>query len=69
MGWVNSLGLTNLKSEKAQNPEGQCLRADVVSLLEMKSVVFHFQGKLFNHGHLLVYQVADVGGGPTDKGT
>jgi hypothetical protein len=34
-------------------------------LLKIKSVVVHFQGKAFNPGHLL----ADVGGGPPDKGT
>jgi hypothetical protein len=42
-------------------------------LLEIKSVVVHFQGKVFNPewkttGYLFVYQLADVGGGPTDKG-
>jgi hypothetical protein len=34
-------------------------------VLEIKSVVVHFQDKAFNSGCLL----ADVGGGSTDKGT
>jgi hypothetical protein len=38
-------------------------------LLKIKSVVINFQGKAFNPGHLLAYQLADVWGGPTDKGT
>jgi hypothetical protein len=36
-------------------------------VLEIKSVV-HFQYKSFNSGCLLAYQLADVGGGPSDKG-
>jgi hypothetical protein len=35
-------------------------------MLEMKSAVIHFQGKAFNPGCLIAYQ---VGEGPTDKGT
>jgi hypothetical protein len=38
-------------------------------LLEIKTVVVHFQGKAFNSICLLSYQLADVGGGPTHKGT
>jgi hypothetical protein len=38
-------------------------------VLEMKSIVIHFQGIAFNPGCLLVYQLAGVGGGATDKGT
>jgi hypothetical protein len=38
-------------------------------MLEMKSEVLHFQGKAFNPGHLLEYQLVDIGGGATNKGT
>jgi hypothetical protein len=38
-------------------------------VLEIKSVVVHLQGKVFNSGHFLAYQIADVGEGPPDKGT
>jgi hypothetical protein len=31
-------------------------------MLEIKSVVLHFQGNAFNSDHLLVYQLVDVGG-------
>jgi hypothetical protein len=37
-------------------------------LLEMKSVVVHFQGKAFDPSCLFAYQLADIGGGTTDKG-
>jgi hypothetical protein len=36
-------------------------------LMAIKSVMVHFQSKEFNPGCLLVYQLEDVGGGPTDK--
>jgi hypothetical protein len=38
-------------------------------VLEIKSLVVHFQGKAFNPGHLLAYHVEDVEGRPTGKGT
>jgi hypothetical protein len=37
-------------------------------MLEMKSVVVHFQGKAFHPSHLLVYQLGDLEVGATDKG-
>jgi hypothetical protein len=38
-------------------------------MLEIKSVVVHFQGKPFNPVCLLGDQLSDVQGGATDKGT
>jgi hypothetical protein len=38
-------------------------------MLEIKSVVVHFQGKVFNWGGLLEDQLAVVGEGATGKGT
>jgi hypothetical protein len=46
--------------------EGSAQKSSKV--LEIVSVV-HFQSKAFNPGHLFVYQLADVGGGPANTGT
>jgi hypothetical protein len=37
------------------------------TVLEIKSVVVHFQGKAFNPSSLLPYQLVDAGGEATDK--
>jgi hypothetical protein len=37
-------------------------------MLEIKSMMVHFQGKAFNPSLLLANQLADVRGGATDKG-
>jgi hypothetical protein len=37
-------------------------------MLEIKSVMIHFQGKAFNYGHLLAYQFVEVRGDLTVRG-
>jgi hypothetical protein len=38
-----------------------------ISLTEIKSLMVHLLGKAFNPGHLLAYQLEDVGERPNNK--
>jgi hypothetical protein len=41
----------------------------IIQMLEINSVVVHFQGNTFSPSCVLVYQLADVEGVATDTGT
>jgi hypothetical protein len=63
-------GVQNKRYDKVQQRQMLTLRnVSESTLLEIKSVVVHFQGKSFGPGRLLGYQRAGVGGGPPGKGT
>jgi hypothetical protein len=60
---------TALQSPNQWQEQPQEIMTFVIQLLEIKSVVVHFQGKAFSPICLFSYQPADVAGGETDTGT